>query len=159
MRIFAVLALFVCSQQVGPAQETTAAAGSDELIEVSAFAVRLDAEASQLKARKDLCVAIDTRLKINEQDIVSKLRAGGLGTHPHEWCNHGPRGFSFLLSAPIKRTVNGDYEVKIELGDLKIKPGEHFATILKEGVYRLKFAKGSQPEFISYQKTCCPRTE
>jgi len=133
--------------------------GKDELIEVTAFAVRLEAEASRVRARRDLCVAIDTRLEINERDIVSKLKARGMAVHPHGWCNHGPRGFSFFVSAPIKRTGDNEYEVKIEFGDLTIKPGEHFATVLKEGVYRIRFTKGSQPEFITYQKTCCPRTE
>jgi hypothetical protein len=157
MRALTVLALFVVCGQFAQAQETLAAGGSADLIEVTAFVVRLEAKTSQLMARKDLCLSFDTRLEIRERDVVSKLREGGLAVHPHEWCNHGPRGFRFSVGAPIKRAVDGVYEVVVDVGDLTIRPGEHFATTLREGTYRVKLEKGSQPEMISYQKTCCPR--
>jgi hypothetical protein len=159
MKLLAALTLLLICQQITHAQANVAAGGNGDLIEVTAFAVRFEAEASQLKARKDLCVAIDTRLEMREKDLVSKLKASGLAVHSHEWCNRGPRGLRFLVSAPIKRADDGAYEVKVEVGDLTIKTGEHFATMLKQGTYRVRFEKGSQPEMGSYHKTCCPRTE
>ena len=56
------------------------------------------------------------------------------------------------MRAPIKRRDDGTYEVMIEVGDLTIRPAEHFVTLLKQGTYRVKYEKGSQPEMISYHK-------
>jgi hypothetical protein len=159
MKLLAALSLLLICQPITQAQKGDSADGNSDLIEATAFAVRLEVEASQLKARNDLCVALDTRLEMREKHLVSMLKAGGLAVHSHEWCNRGPRGFSVLVGAPIKRTVDGAYEVKVEVGDLTIKPGEHFATMLKQGTYRVRLEKGSQPELILYHKTCCPRTE
>jgi hypothetical protein len=143
MRFLAALALLLVWRQNVRGQETVTLGGNADLIEITAYAIRHEADASQLKGRKDLCVAIDTRLSLHEKDLVSKLKTSGLAVHTQEWCNRGPRGFNFFIAAPIKRTSDGAYDVKVEVGDLTIKPGEHFATMLKQGTYRVRFEKGS----------------
>jgi hypothetical protein len=159
MKLFAIFTLALICQQLAQGQETGAARSNGDLVKIAAFAVRHEIEVSQLRTRNDVCVAIDTRLDVDEKDLVSELKANGLLVHQHEWCNRGPRGFRLFVHAPIKRDTDSEYHVEIEVGDLTIKPGEHFATMLKQGTYHVRFEKGAQPEMISYEKTCCPRTK
>jgi hypothetical protein len=154
--IFALLLLI--SQHSAQAQKAAEASERGKLLEVAAFAIGLEAEASHLTSNKNLCVALDTRLPMSEKDLISKLKRSGLVAHSSEWCNRG-RGYRIEIHAPIDAWDMGKYEIQVEVGDMTIMPGEHFATKLKQGTYQVKFEEGAQPEFISYRKSCCPRSE
>ena len=69
MRFLAALALLLVWRQNVRGQETVTLGGNADLIEITAYAIRHEADASQLKGRKDLCVAIDTRLSLHEKDL------------------------------------------------------------------------------------------
>ena len=114
-------------------QEPTASAhakslwdgGKGDLLQITVFALQHEAEASELNKRKDMCVTLDTRLDIRERILCPGSKPTGLVVHPQHWCNRGPRGFRLSIRAPIQRTDNDAYEVTIQVGDLKIRPGEH----------------------------------
>ena len=159
IKLFIAVSLLLTCQQVARSQEVAPVMGDADLLEVTIFALQHEAEASDLNKRRDVCVSLDTRLGISEKDVASLLKADGLAVHLQEWCNRGPRGYSLFVHAPINRTDEGTYEVTIQVGDLKIEPGVHFATLLKDGTYLIHYDGKSGPKLVSYKQKCCPRAK
>lgn len=124
-----------------------------------AFVVLREAQVNHLENRTDLCLAFGSGATVDEAQVISELRRRGVRLHPTDWCNHGPRGFRISVIPPIKESTPGVYEFTVELSDLsQILRGEHFATLLRQGDYRIESAKGLEPKLISYKQTCCPKT-
>ena len=145
--------LVLFTSQTVLTQSASDEAALDSLGRVVVFVVGLETRASDLTHRKDLCVAIGVGLNVDENRVVSKLRHDGLKVHSHQWCNNGPRGVRIAVLAPISKAADGTYELTVEVGDLSMASGEHFATTVKRGIYRVSARE--QTDLLSYQKTCC----
>ncbi len=152
------LLTFTC-QQLGTAEDNVGRHEALRVEDVIAYAVGLEVQASHLKGKADLCVGFGNGLKVDDKTITSELRHSGLKFHPNEWCNEAGRGLTIAVVAPIREKSRGHYEIVIEVGDMAIKPGEHFATLLKRGTYLIATDEGAMPNLISYQETCCSKTD
>jgi hypothetical protein len=154
----AALMIIAC-QQIILAQETVKAGGLGNLERVAVFAVQQEVGANKLKTRSDLCIGFGDGLGIDEKAVMSKLNRVGLRLHPVGWCNDHARGLRIAIISPIRETSPGTYELTLELSDLSpLRRGEHFATLVKRGTYVIRCDKGSEPELVSYQRTCCEKT-
>ncbi len=151
-------ALVIACQQITPPKDTPATHGPSTVERVIVFAVQQESEASHLRSRKDLCIGFGHGLAVDEKAIISQLKHNGLKVHPNQWCNRGPRGLRIGIVAPINEVAPGMYELVIELGDLSIRQGEHFATLLRRGTYVIRCDNGARPQLVSYRQTCCAKT-
>lgn len=122
---------------------------------VIVFSVQQEIKASNLAARRDLCVGFGHGLLADQKAIISDLTHTGIQVHAIEWCNRGPRGISVDVISPINEVSPGAYEVNIAVGDLSIPAGQHFAALLKRGTYVINCAESSEPQLVSYRQTCC----
>jgi hypothetical protein len=159
VRIAAVVLPTIACQENVLAKSDAAVTGLGNSERALVFAVQHEVEAGGLETRKDLCVGFGHGLAVNEKAVMSELKRIGLRVHPGEWCSHSLRGLSIAIIAPIRETSPGTYEFAIELGDLSpIRAGEHFAELLKRGTYIIHREEGSDPQIVSYQEACCPKT-
>jgi hypothetical protein len=138
-------------QQVALAKDSAAVHGWGTLERTIAFAIQQEVEAGNLRSKPDLCVGFGQGLDINEAIIVSNLRHSGLQVHTKDWCNQGPRGVRIGIIAPIHEEPPGTYELRVQVDDLSIQAGEHFATILRRGRYVIRSCKASRPKLVSYE--------
>src|ERR1035437_958188 len=151
--------LIAASSQSASAKE---AAPDNELRSVDravVFAIQRDSQGVRIENRKDICVQFGHGLDIHEKAVILELKSKGLKVHHNNWCNHGPdgpRGMNIAVVAPIRETSPGTYEFLLEVSDLSIPEGEHFATLLRRGTYVVHCEGGSEPELVSYGQTCCP---
>jgi hypothetical protein len=157
LHLIIVAILVITSQGVTFAKDNSSVKGLGQLERVIVFAVQQEVQASGLKNRKDVCLGFGNGLVADREAIISKLRSSGLRIHPNEWCNDGPRGLSVGIIAPVRETIPGLYELVLELGNLAIRPGEHFATLLRSGTYVIRCETGSEPRLVSYRETCCAK--
>ena len=124
------------------------------------YAIQHEMQVGNIRKEQDFCVAFGNGLTLNEKGIISELRRKGLRAHEASWCNRGPRGLDVSILAPIKETAAGTYEFLLQLGDLSvIQQGEHFGTLLKRCKYAIHSVKGSDPELVSYEQTCCEKDQ
>lgn len=119
------------------------------------FSVQQEIKASNLAAHRDLCVGFGYGLIVDEGAIISSLKRKGTHIHENDWCNQGPRGIAIDILSPIHETSPGTYEVNVQIADLSLRPGEHFATLLKRGTYVVRCVESSEPQIVSYRQTCC----
>lgn len=150
--IVAVLAMVTCRPAAWAKKSSSQLSNLDRAV---AFAIDLEAHANRLEDRPDLCVGFGHGLKVDEKGILTELKRLKLKVHNNDWCNQGPRGLVIAVIAPASESVPGDYELMIELGDLRPirQHGQHFGTLLRRGTYSVK-SKG-EPDLVRYQKTCC----
>jgi hypothetical protein len=153
----AVILVITC-QKLALAKDNGPVNELGNLERVLAFAVQQEVQTSGVKNRKDLCVGFGHGLVADQEAVISELRRNGLKVHPNEWCNRGPRGLSIGIIAPVRETAPGMYELVLELADLSIRQGEHFATLLRRGTYVIRCETGSEPRLVSYRETCCAKT-
>jgi len=119
-----------------------------------AYAIYLEAHASRLASRTDVCVAFGHGLTVDEKGIFSQLERLKLKVHPNEWCNAGPRGLVISVIAPTTESVPGTYDLTVEVGDLRPirQNGEHFGTLVRRGTYTVKCTDSSEPELAGYRE-------
>jgi hypothetical protein len=130
--VFLLLGLWYSGATQNPAAEK-----SDDLNHAVAYAVYLEAHASHLETKADVCLGLGHGLLVNSQEILSELNSRKLKVHPNEWCSAGPRGFVISVIPPITESApRGTFEITIQVGDLHAirENGEHFANLLKRGV-------------------------
>jgi hypothetical protein len=120
------------------------------------FAIQREAQAIHIDGRKDICIAFGHGLDIHEKAVVAELENRNLKIHHENWCSRGPRGLNIAVVAPIRETSPGTYEFVVEVGDLSMPEGAHFATLLRRGTYMVHCEGSSEPQLVSYRQTCCP---
>jgi hypothetical protein len=122
------------------------------------FAVYLEAHASRLENREDVCIGFGHGLAVNEKEILSELKIRKIKVHSNDWCNRGPRGLVISVIAPITESTPGTYELEVQVGDLRaIREGsEHFGTLLRRGTYTVKCKDNPEPELVKYQEAVLP---
>jgi hypothetical protein len=125
---------------------------------VIAFTVHLETQSSDPKPGRYICVAFGHGLNVDVRAISSELKRRGLRVNSEEWCRQRATGLIIAVLSPIKELSGDMYELSIEVGNLSVPQGEHFATLLKRGTYVVQLEKGSDPELVSYQRTCCSKT-
>jgi hypothetical protein len=118
------------------------------------FAVSIEARASRLENRGDVCVGFGDGPALDEVGILSELRRRGLEFHPNSWCNGGPRGLVISVTTPASQPTPNTYDLIIEVGDLRPIQGrsEHFGRLLRRGTYRIRCEESSKPELVYYQQ-------
>jgi hypothetical protein len=143
--------------QIGHAAEAKTMKQLGDQERVILFVIRQESAANALETRRDVCVGFGGGLSVNENAILSSLRGSGLKFHSGAWCNRGPRGVKIGITAPVKQTSPGVYELTVEFGDMDpIRLyGEHFATLLRKSTYVVECENGSEPALKSYLETCC----
>jgi hypothetical protein len=124
------------------------------------FAVQREAARDNLTQRQDVCVAFDTRLKLDEKAILLELNRLRVPVHSYSWCSRGPRGLTIFIG-PIQEPRTSTYNIAVDLGDSRpiVEQGAHFATLVRRGTYTIKSAEHSEPELVSYSETCCSKEE
>jgi hypothetical protein len=122
------------------------------------FAILQANEGPRIHDTKDICIGFGHGLGIHEKAAITELKDKGLKVHPSNWCSHGPhgRGLNIAIVAPIKEISPATYEFVLEVGDLSIAQGKHFATLLRRGTYVIRCESNSEPALVSYRQTCCP---
>jgi hypothetical protein len=138
--------------QVASAKDSAAVSGLEEVV---VFGVQQEAKASDVKSRRDVCIGFGHGLAVDERAVISEVKRGGLKVHSSEWCVARARGLNIDVVAPINEVSAGTFELTIQVRDPSIKPGEHFATLLKRGTYIIRWKKGTDPQLVSYRQTCC----
>ena len=152
----AIVATVVLICRLSSAQDASTH-GLDSSERAAVFAIQVEGKASSLEGKNSLCIGVGKQLQISEKAIVSRLKRDGLRVHANEWCNKGPRGLRVGIVAPINEISPGTYEVSLQVDDLTMRSGEHFARMLRRGTYVIHCANGSEPELVSYRRTCCTR--
>jgi hypothetical protein len=121
------------------------------------FAVLQEAKAADLSGRRDVCLGFGHGLVVQEKLILSELASRGLVLHKLTWCSNGPRGLSIDVIPPVEHLRDGVVRFRVDVGDLYIPEGVHFATMLRSSVYAIQCCdKHAEPKLISYKRTCCP---
>ncbi len=120
------------------------------------FAIQQEIRASNLSQRRDLCVGFGYGLEVNEKAIISNLVGKGTLVHENDWC-HG-RGISVSVLSPVKRISLSDYQLEVQVGDLTMPSGAHFAKLLKQGTFVVHCPEDGEPRLLSYHETCCAKT-
>ncbi len=120
------------------------------------FAIQQEFQRIGPESLKNVCVGFGHGLDIHDKAVISELKNKGLKVHRADWCNRGPRRVQIAIVAPIRETSPGTYEFVLEVGDLFIPEGEHFATLLRRGTYIVHYEGASEAQLVSYHQTCCP---
>jgi hypothetical protein len=122
------------------------------------FAILQANEGLRIHDTKDICIGFGHGLDIHKKAAITELKDKGLKVHPSDWCSHRPhgRGMNIAIVAPIKKISPATYEFVLEVGDLSIAEGEHFATLLRRGTYVIRCESNSEPGLVSYRQTRCP---
>lgn len=150
-----VLMILIC-QQIVHTQNVVKVAEQDNLDRAVVFAVQQEVNSGDLRNRSDLCLGLGYGLAVDEKAVMLRLKRSGLKLHLASWCNDRLLGLMVTIVAPIKQTSTGDYILELPVGDLSpISKGEHFATLLRRGIYVVHCEKGSDPQLVSYRKVCC----
>ena len=128
---------------------------SGDLDQAVAYAIDLEVHASHLENRADVCIGLGHGLALDEQKILTELRAYKVKIRSGQWCNDGPRGIVIAIVPPTEESAPSTFDITIQVGDLRPirESGEHFATMVRRGTYIVKFGVDSGPELISYQRT------
>ena len=148
----ALLFTIVC-QPISTANKGASSGELSNLDRAIIFAVSIEARASQLENRADVCVGFGHGLDVNEKGILASLNDARLKVHANDWCNQGPRGLVISIIGPIKESIPGTYELVIEVGDLRpVGQGEHFATLMRRGTYTVKCKDSLPPDLFRYQE-------
>lgn len=158
LKSFSSVLLIFAFQQIASAKEATAIHTLSTLERVVVFAVQQAVKAGNLQSKRGLCIGIGQGLGVDDKAIISELKRSRLRVHENDWCNPGPRGVMIAIVAPIIETSTGTYELILQVDDLTIQPGEHFATLVKRGTYVIRCEGKSEPQLISYRESCCSKT-
>jgi len=147
----AFLLIIMACHSVSLAKENSKLSNLDRAV---VFAVSLEARASRLENRADVCVGLGHGLAVHEKEILFELRRGGLRVHPNDWCNQGPRGLVISIIAPTSESVPSTYDLVVQVDDLQpIRQGdEHFANLLRRGTYSIRCKGSSDPVLVRYQE-------
>src|ERR1035438_3982454 len=87
-----ILLLVIVSWTSVLAKESPRVGSMSNLDRAIAFAVELEAHASRIENRTDVCVGFGDGLIADEKGILAELKRRNLKMHSNDWCNHGPRG-------------------------------------------------------------------
>jgi hypothetical protein len=94
---------------------------------------------SEMQVTRDLrgkrCVGLASGIGVDEGEVLRDLRAKGLTLQNSGWCVRHLEGVEVEVFSPIVEAGPGLYEITVEVGDMVIAPGEHFATLLRRGKY------------------------
>ena len=134
------------------------AAGSNNLERAVIFAIKQEVKASDLASGKDVCIGLGHGLGLHENAIVSNLKHAGVNAHESGWCTQHGQGLSIAVLTPVKQPSHGTFEVIVQVGNPVVNREEHFATLLKRGIYSIRTGGSSEPQLISYKQTCCSKT-
>lgn len=152
-----VLASSLAALMIVTCQQVVLAASSSNLERAVIFAVQQEAKASSLTSGKDVCVGFGHGLAQYEKVVLSGLKREGIKVHTNGWCAQKGHGLNIAVVAPVKESSPGTFEVIVQVGDLIVKPEEHFGTLLKKGTYTIRFDESSRPQLVSYKQTCCSK--
>jgi hypothetical protein len=123
---------------VGLAVACLAAQGADR--NVDADLVKLIAQqevaAGRLEVTSTTCLGLDRASSDPSRLLLRELKAKGLALRKASACLRLPgEGILFTVAPATKATDNDVLKVEIEISDLNIEEGTHFATILFRGIY------------------------
>lgn len=122
---------------------------------VIVFTIQEEIQASNLSDRRDLCVGFGHGLVVNEKTILSDLAGKGTHVHKSDWCNG--RGISVSVLSPVKQISLSDYQLEVQAGDMTMRSGAHFATLLRRGTFVVHCPEDGEPRLLSYHQTCCAK--
>jgi hypothetical protein len=150
------IALAVIAQQV-TAKNSADHSKVNDLERVIIYAIQVEVQASQLKSSGNLCVGFGNGLLAKEETVVGELVQNGLKVHTNDKCT-GAHPLRIAVVSPVIETSPGEYKIVLELSDMSMKSNEHFATLLRRGIYVVRVDSSSKPRMFSYQETCCAKT-
>ena len=121
--------------------------------EYGAFALVCKRELSALgeTSRHPMCVHVPPS-KIAPASLLKYLRSSGVPVSASTACypkGELPRGLEISVRE-IRRGPGLSLSIKVETGDITIKPDSHFGELLRFGTYRLSRTSGHQWSIVDY---------
>lgn len=128
--------------------------------EIAALIYDSEIEALGDRALYPTCIALPSG--VPTQPLLKYLQRGGYQVSGPELCDpasssggqHHPRdyphGLRIFISNP-QDGQNGLLRVKVESGDLTLRPGRHFVSLLRRGTYNFKRENG-EFKIVGYTK-------
>ena len=149
-------ALLIVSQGSAQVQPPSASPLS-KLEQVIVFVVQREVAASHIENRTDVCVGFVRGSVVSEKGILDDLRNKGLKLRGNNWCSKGLRGMIIDILSPLSMTPVGVYEIKVQLADLNPiqQEGVHVGTLLRRGIYTVRYEEGYELQLETYQQNCC----
>jgi hypothetical protein len=89
----------------------------------------------------------DYGYELSQPSLCEPAMAQSSRRRPKDY-THGMR---IYLNNP-ERHSDGSINIRVEVGDLTVRPGEDLATLLRDGVYHLKLDDKGQWQIIGYSK-------
>lgn len=151
------LLVILAFHKVALSKQEAAGDGSNYQERAILFAIQQEVRASDLGHKRDLCLALGGGLDSQESRYISNLRRSGLLVHGNDWCAQGPRGTRIAVIGPVTKTSPTEYQIVVQVDDLSLHPGEHFATTLKRGTYTIRSEQNAKSQLVSYEQTCCSK--
>ncbi len=156
--ILAISALAVCA--TASAQDAPQRLRPDEF---NAVALIYNSELSALGERALYPICIDTLVGVPVRPLLQYLRKYGFQVSDPSICEPGigrgghyhPKDWPHGLRISIEKlppNAEGLLSIRAAAGDLTIRPGVHFGTLLRSGTYHFKRSETQDWEIAGYTK-------
>ena len=132
--------------------------------EYAAVALIYNDEVSALGRRALFPICILLPASVSEKPLLKYLQGSGYAASDSSLCNPAmatdgqhhpikdyPHGLLISLGAP-QRDQNGLINLQVQADDLTLRPGEHFATMLRKGIYHLRLDDREEWQIVGYTK-------
>jgi len=131
--------------------------------EYDSVALIYNQELSALGDRALYPICIDMARGVPTKPLLHYLRGGGFEVSDPSVCEpamarggqHHPKDYPHGLRIYIdklERNPGGEIGMHVASGDLTIRPGEHFATLLRQGTYNFKQNEAREWQITGYTK-------
>lgn len=126
--------------------------------DVAALIYNSELEALGERALYPICIALPSG--VPTKPLIKYLRANGYPISVPALCepamsSRHPRDYSHGLRIFIddpQDGQSGQFSVKVESGDLTVRPGQDLATLLRRGIYNLKRNESGEWKIVAYTK-------
>jgi hypothetical protein len=108
-----------------------------------------ESRAGRLKFAGDVCLGINGDRDPSAK-LMKDLKARGFAFQKASACLKAPKGILLSIGRIVKLRSN-EVRVGIEISNLTIEPGSHFATLLSSGTYKLANPAESEWSILSYE--------
>jgi len=85
--------------------------------------------------------------EISDEAVCEPAMVPGGQHHPKDY----PHGLRIFIDK-FQREAGGVISMRVEAGDLTVRPGEHLAQLLRRGTYRLEKNEGGKWQIVGYTK-------